>query len=108
MSSAFDKYIDDCYNCELQPDKRNHVKAPQLNLLIDKYEGRKKIKLLDILGFYARFDKIHPFEDYINHVGRLLMKKNAFVITLSRLSLMINTEEVITRTLNLGKQIRLF
>ena len=46
----------------------------ELTALITGYE-KKKADLRKIVDFHARFEHIHPFEDYNGRVGRLIMIK---------------------------------
>lgn len=48
--------------------------SSKLDELIQSYEN-KSVDIDEILDFYVRFEKIHPFEDYNGRVGRLLMIK---------------------------------
>ena len=43
--------------------------------LLDWYNSLKEVKLLDIIEFHARFEKIHPFQDGNGRVGRIIMFK---------------------------------
>lgn len=47
----------------------------EINGLIEEYETRKSIDLDMILAFHARFEQIHPFDDYNGRVGRIIMMK---------------------------------
>lgn len=51
------------------------VISQELLGLIEEYETRKAVDLDTILDFHARFEQIHPFDDYNGRVGRLLMMK---------------------------------
>ena len=50
------------------------VISSKLDELIQSYEN-KAIDMDAILDFHVRFEKIHPFEDYNDRVGRLIMMK---------------------------------
>ena len=51
------------------------VISQELLGLIEEYETRKAVDLDTILDFHARFEQIHPFDDYNGRVGRLIMTK---------------------------------
>ena len=48
--------------------------SSKLEKLIQTYED-KPVDFDSILDFHARFEKIHPFDDYNGRVGRMIMLK---------------------------------
>lgn len=47
----------------------------EMKSLISNYNTSKDKKLLDIIEFHCRFEKIHPFQDCNGRIGRLIMFK---------------------------------
>ena len=43
--------------------------------LLNNYNSKQEIGLDDVLDFYVKFEKIHPFQDGNGRVGRLIMLK---------------------------------
>ena len=60
------------------PDKFG-VAAPSvavaLNSLLDEYERKTRITIMDILDFHAKFELIHPFKDGNGRVARVILIK---------------------------------
>ena len=53
-----------------------HEEVPEeMKRLLDEYNGKETVTLEDILAFYVRFGRIHPFQDGNGRVGRLIMFK---------------------------------
>ena len=49
--------------------------ADEMNKLLQKYNGKKDVKIEDIIQFHFEFERIHPFQDGNGRVGRMIMFK---------------------------------
>lgn len=58
----------------IETSKPKEVKKHIQNL-INNYNQKNKIELIDIIDFYYEFEKIHPFQDGNGRVGRLILFK---------------------------------
>ena len=58
----------------LKTAKPNQV-AKEINVLLEKYNSKEKVKVEDIIDFHAKFEAIHPFQDGNGRVGRAIMFK---------------------------------
>lgn len=47
----------------------------QIRKLLDEYQNKEEIKLMDVAEFHARFENIHPFQDGNGRVGRMVLLK---------------------------------
>ncbi|PIE86253.1 MAG: cell filamentation protein Fic [Bacteroidia bacterium] len=58
----------------VETSKPKDVKKDIENLL-NEYNDKKNIEILDIIDFHYKFEKIHPFQDGNGRVGRLILFK---------------------------------
>jgi Fic family protein len=58
----------------IETSKPNEVEQ-HMKRLLESYNAKTKIEILDIIDFHYEFEKIHPFQDGNGRVGRLIMFK---------------------------------
>ncbi len=50
-----------------------------MQTLLDDYRANKRIGILELAVFHARFEKIHPFQDGNGRVGRMILLRECLV-----------------------------
>ncbi|MBS9766303.1 MAG: Fic family protein [Flavobacteriaceae bacterium] len=58
----------------IETSQPNEVEK-DIKKLLDSYNQKRTIEILDIIDFHYQFEKIHPFQDGNGRVGRLILFK---------------------------------
>ena len=55
--------------------------ADKMKILLTEYNAKEEKTFADILDFYVKLERIHPFQDGNDRVGRLIMYNGSVVKT---------------------------